>query len=52
MAWVFVQYAPKISPLYGIEQQARNARVGLWADPAPMPPWEWRQVKKLGEVSR
>jgi endonuclease YncB( thermonuclease family) len=27
------------------ENQARAAKRGLWADPAPVPPWEWRKGK-------
>jgi endonuclease YncB( thermonuclease family) len=42
MAWVYVRYAPKNSPLYQFEGAARTQRVGLWAEPAPVPPWEWR----------
>ena len=25
------------------EQEARARRVGLWGEPDPMPPWEWRR---------
>ena len=25
------------------EDQARAERVGLWRDPDPVPPWEWRR---------
>lgn len=25
------------------EAKAREGRVGLWRDAAPMPPWEWRK---------
>ena len=25
------------------ETQARKAQAGLWRDPDPMPPWEWRK---------
>ena len=25
------------------EDQARNAKKGLWAMPAPVPPWQWRK---------
>ncbi|MEI2415631.1 thermonuclease family protein [Orrella sp. JC864] len=28
--------------LIGLEQQARQARRGLWAEPAPVQPWVWR----------
>jgi hypothetical protein len=28
----------------------RSARLGLWADAAPVPPWEWRAAK--GQLDR
>ncbi|MPZ46986.1 MAG: nuclease [Betaproteobacteria bacterium] len=40
MSWVYVRYAPKDSPLYAIEADARVQRRGMWAMPAPVPPWE------------
>lgn len=45
-AWVYRAYAPKRSPLIALEAEARAARRGLWADPNPVPPWEWRKAKK------
>ena len=42
MAWVFVRYAPRNSPLYGLQGEARGSRRGLWADPSPVAPWDWR----------
>jgi len=42
-AWVYERYAPKNSPLYGLQAEARVARRGLWDDTQPMPPWEWRR---------
>lgn len=45
-AWVFPRYAPKESPLYSIEREAREERRGLWSDPAPTPPWEWRRKER------
>lgn len=44
-AWVYVRYAPKDSPLFALERDARLERRGLWADDAPVAPWEWRRVK-------
>jgi endonuclease YncB( thermonuclease family) len=29
-----------------LEAQARNKRLGLWADAKPIPPWEFRHPKK------
>ena len=44
MAWVFVRYAAKGSPLYGLERDARANRRGIWADAQPVAPWEWRRA--------
>jgi endonuclease YncB( thermonuclease family) len=42
MAWVYRKYAR--DPLYfRVEEEARAARRGLWADPNRVPPWEWRR---------
>ncbi len=29
------------------EFDARNRRIGLWQDAAPMPPWEWRKKNQV-----
>jgi hypothetical protein len=31
--------------LEGLEKEARAGKKGLWADPQPVPPWEWRKKK-------
>lgn len=28
------------------EYEAKAKRVGLWADPNPIPPWEWRRARR------
>ncbi len=33
-----------------LEEQARNSRKGLWADPHAIPPWEWRKQKRNGSA--
>lgn len=46
LAWWYERYAPNES-LYGrLEREARAAKRGLWADAAPVAPWEWRKSKR------
>lgn len=44
MAWVYQRYNSDRA-LPGVEQQARSARVGLWIDASPVPPWEFRRAR-------
>lgn len=46
MAWVYRKYAEGYGHLFPIEGNARQARLGLWADPDPVPPWEWRKANR------
>lgn len=41
MAWVYDKYV-KDKSLYQLQDEARTARLGLWSDSEPTPPWEWR----------
>ncbi len=48
LAWWYQRYAKEQSPAdrgaYAFsEKEARAKRVGLWRDPDPVPPWEWRR---------
>jgi endonuclease YncB( thermonuclease family) len=47
MAWVFDRYAPRNSPLYGLQREAQATRRGLWSDPRPVAPWDWRQRRRV-----
>jgi Staphylococcal nuclease homologue len=31
------------------QREAQDAGRGLWVDPAPMPPWEWRIAKEAAQ---
>lgn len=42
-AWWYQQYAKRETLLRDLEAEAQAARRGLWADPKPEPPWEWRR---------
>ena len=41
--WWYRKYAPGDMVLEALEQEAREGRKGLWADPHPVSPWEWRK---------
>ena len=41
--WWYRKYAPGDLELQKLEKDARDAKKGLWADPKPVPPWEWRK---------
>jgi endonuclease YncB( thermonuclease family) len=51
MAWVYVRYADAASPLYGLEREAKLNRLGLWVEPQPTPPWEWRATRPRNKVA-
>jgi len=44
MAWVYRHYSHDPA-LIQLEQQARAERRGLWADPNPVPPWDYRHSR-------
>jgi endonuclease YncB( thermonuclease family) len=43
MAWWYQQFARREMVLAALEQEARDARRGLWSDPHAIAPWEWRK---------
>ena len=51
MAWHYKKYQGEQSPSDRVkysdaELEARRHKLGLWHDPNPMPPWEYRQAKR------
>ncbi len=44
MAWFFPRYG-KDASIRALEEDAKASRAGLWADPGPVAPWEWRSVR-------
>ena len=47
-AWQYRKYckAPFCSDWLTLEKKAREAKIGLWVDPKPMQPWEWRKSQR------
>ena len=43
MAWWYRRYAPNDLELAGLETEAKAAKRGLWGQPNPVPPWDWRR---------
>ena len=49
LAWHFKRYSQdKI--LAQLETEAREAKKGLWSDPNPISPWDWREKVRTGEI--
>ncbi|MFK7976546.1 MAG: thermonuclease family protein [Halioglobus sp.] len=45
-AWWYRHYAPHSRLLSNAEKTAREQSLGLWADPDPTPPWDWRRNQR------
>ena len=45
MAWRFDKYSDDAA-LLAAQNAAKGAKRGLWSEPAPVPPWEWRSKAK------
>lgn len=51
MAWYYRKYENEQPVIEAhsyarMEFNARNKRIGLWQYDSPMPPWEWRELRK------
>ena len=46
LAWWYRRYAPHESELAQLEAVARENRIGLWSQPNPTPPWEFRRYSR------
>ena len=47
LAWWYRKYANEQPPMERLEYEMAETkaavdRIGLWSDPIPIPPWEWR----------
>lgn len=45
LAWTYVKYNKDLT-LPAIQESAREAKLGLWRDQQPVPPWEWRRENR------
>lgn len=57
LAWYAFQFAAELSTpqqnaYRQAEDDARHQRLGLWAEPNPMPPWECRKLRRAGQKCR
>lgn len=44
--WWSRRTAPNNAELERLELEAREAKAGLWEDPEPIPPWEFRKTQR------
>lgn len=47
MAWVYVGYAKKSSPMFKLEAKAKKDKTGLWKETSPVAPWVFRKQKTV-----
>lgn len=50
-AWWYKRYS-KDESLARLEAEARKAKLGLWAEETPTPPWEWRQTERTKRAAK
>ena len=50
LAWVYDKYATNYEYLYPMQESAKSSKLGLWADPNAIPPWDWRAGKRAPEA--
>lgn len=48
MAWHYKKYNSDIE-LEKIEEEAKTHKVGLWSQPSPIPPWDFRSKKIISK---
>lgn len=44
MAWAYTRYLTDVE-IKRLEAAAQTAGLGLWSDPAPVAPWDWRRKR-------
>jgi hypothetical protein len=44
LAWWYRKYAPGNVAFEKLEAEAKGDKRGLWADPNPIPPWDYRKL--------
>jgi endonuclease YncB( thermonuclease family) len=52
LCWVYEKYVTEASPeiqtgYRATQVAAQSGRLGLWQDPDPVPPWDWRNEKRV-----
>lgn len=57
LAWWYRAYAREQTPQERsqyefAEREAKTKRVGLWADPEPVAPWDWRAALRQQQGQR
>lgn len=45
LAWHFKKYSDN-DEYAQLENEARNNKIGIWSEPNPIAPWEWRKSKR------
>ncbi|HEU5114800.1 MAG TPA: thermonuclease family protein [Candidatus Paceibacterota bacterium] len=46
LAWWYTSYDKNDKDFEGLQESARDRKIGLWSEKNPIPPWEWRQKEE------
>ncbi len=48
LAWVYPRYCRKkiCTSWKGLEQSAKRQKIGMWSSTPPVPPWQWKRMKR------
>ena len=46
MAWCYEQYLVRTAACHKAQTEAKTAKRGLWVDPVPLAPWEFRKAQR------
>ncbi len=49
-AWIYKKFSAS-RKLASLEAEARKSKKGLWAEPNPIPPWEWKAAKRREDAA-
>jgi micrococcal nuclease len=51
LAWCYDRYLRDAETCRSLQTKARQAKLGVWSEASPIPPWEFRKAKRQAQVA-